>query len=114
MFDLDFDINELGEMSTTEGVTVEQKATTSIPFQTIDDKQAQSLPPTRDASNNDVLVNNDVELSPSPEGSIAKLQSWNQPRGNIGRFTAAFYSMFVFGLSDASYGALLPYVSTTC
>lgn len=44
------------------------------------------------------------------ELAVPALQRWNRPRGNIARFAASFYSMFVFGLSDAAYGALLPYV----
>lgn len=49
----------------------------------------------------------DLEGSQSEE---PPLQAWNRPRGNIARFTASFFSMFVFGLSDAAGGALLPYV----
>ncbi|KAK5075560.1 hypothetical protein LTR64_001767 [Lithohypha guttulata] len=48
--------------------------------------------------------------SPPPSSDPTALQHWNKPRGNIARFAASFYAMFVFGLSDAAYGALLPYL----
>lgn len=45
--------------------------------------------------------------------SVPNLQKWNEPRGNIARFIACFFTFFVMGLGDAAYGALLPYVSDT-
>lgn len=53
--------------------------------------------------------NQDVQAMLAP----AALQKWNEPRGNVARFAASFYSIFVFGLSDAAYGALIPYVRLT-
>lgn len=49
--------------------------------------------------------------STSPALPTSTLQKWNEPRGNIPRFIACFFTFFVMGLGDAAYGALLPYVS---
>lgn len=57
------------------------------------------------------VQNQDLQgMLASPTLDVSALQKWNSPRGNIARFGASFYSIFVFGLSDAAYGALLPYV----
>lgn len=38
-------------------------------------------------------------------------ERWNEPRINTYRLAAIFYAFIVFGMNDASYGALIPYVS---
>ena len=43
-------------------------------------------------------------LAPSPQ------QIWNNPRKNVWRTFATFLGLFIMGLSDAAYGALIPYV----
>ncbi|OLN96117.1 Bypass of stop codon protein 6-like protein 2 [Colletotrichum chlorophyti] len=40
----------------------------------------------------------------SPDGAIEALQTWNNPRSNIGRICAVFWSLMVMGANDASYG----------
>ena len=61
------------------------------------------------------VQNQDLQgMLASPTLDVSALQKWNSPRGNIARFGASFYSIFVFGLSDAAYGALLPYVRQVC
>lgn len=61
------------------------------------------------------VQNQDLQgMLTSPTLDVSALQKWNSPRGNIARFGASFYSIFVFGLSDAAYGALLPYVRQGC
>lgn len=37
-------------------------------------------------------------------------ERWNSPRINIYRLAAIFFAFIVFGMNDASYGALVPYV----
>ena len=50
------------------------------------------------------------QSSPPPEAVSAKPR-WNHPRYNIARFAAIFFAFINFGMNDACYGALLPYVS---
>ncbi|GAM89579.1 hypothetical protein ANO11243_076180 [Dothideomycetidae sp. 11243] len=61
-----------------------------------------------------------VQLAPIEEPSVSDddgvheahrpSQSWKHPRRNAYKAAAVFYSFFVFGLNDGSYGALLPYL----
>lgn len=37
-------------------------------------------------------------------------ERWNNPRMNTWRLAAIFFAFIVFGMNDASYGALIPYV----
>ncbi|KAK7549382.1 major facilitator superfamily domain-containing protein [Phyllosticta citricarpa] len=53
---------------------------------------------------------NAVEASSPPTNANEKLQQWNNPRINIFRSLACFFSMFVMGANDAAYGALLVYM----
>ena len=58
-------------------------------------------------------ISKDEEDAPSPtedEVDAAEQQSWNQPRRNAFRVAACFYSFLVFGMNDAAYGALVPYL----
>lgn len=77
-------------------------------------KQTPSLP---HSSKDQVVQRQDekqnvLEASTSPALAVPTKQKWNEPRGNIPRFIACFFTFFVVGLSDAAYGALLPYVSS--
>ncbi|RHZ50160.1 uncharacterized protein CDV56_104884 [Aspergillus thermomutatus] len=47
-----------------------------------------------------------------PVSAVAALERWNAPRANIGRTLAAFWSFLMFGMNDAAYGALLPYLES--
>lgn len=51
-----------------------------------------------------------IETLPSPTTATEKRQRWNNPRVNMWRTFAAFWSFFIMGANDAAYGALLPYV----
>lgn len=46
-----------------------------------------------------------------PEG-FPLLEKWNQPRINIHRTFATFWSFLVMGANDAAYGALIPYLES--
>ena len=54
------------------------------------------------------------ESNPDSEPGISEVvisrDKWNHPRVNTWRLAAIFFAFFNFGLNDASYGALLPYV----
>lgn len=54
------------------------------------------------------------ESNPDSEPGISEVvisrDKWNHPRINTWRLAAIFFAFFNFGLNDASYGALLPYV----
>ncbi|KAJ5810773.1 Major facilitator superfamily domain general substrate transporter [Penicillium robsamsonii] len=47
-----------------------------------------------------------------PPGGFSSLEKWNQPRGNIYRTFATFWSFLVMGANDAAYGALIPYLES--
>jgi len=87
----------------------------SIQLRSLDDKQDEDHSANRAyaAKGNTTPSSFERSRSASPDIASLPLQRWNEPRGNIARFAAAFYSMFVFGLSDAAYGALLPYVRSS-
>lgn len=46
-----------------------------------------------------------------PSNAVEALQRWNTPRINMWRVFATFWSFFIVGMNDGSYGALVPYVS---
>lgn len=46
-----------------------------------------------------------------PSHAVEALQRWNTPSINMWRVFATFWSFFVLGMNDGSYGALIPYVS---
>ncbi|KAN0095894.1 MFS general substrate transporter [Hyaloscypha variabilis] len=50
-----------------------------------------------------------VDDSP-PSTAVEALQKWNSPRINMFRVFATFWSFFVFGMNDGSYGALVPHL----
>ncbi len=51
------------------------------------------------------------ETLPSPTTAPTEvLQSWNNPRINIYRVSATFWSFIVMGMNDATYGAIIPYL----
>ena len=41
---------------------------------------------------------------------VSRKERWNNPKINTWRLAAIFYAFIVFGMNDASYGALIPYV----
>src|SRR3984885_5202984 len=47
---------------------------------------------------------------PTPTVAIPVLQKWNNPRINMFRVFATFYSFVILGLNDGAYGALIPYL----
>ena len=55
-----------------------------------------------------------TESNPDSEPGVSEVvitrDKWNDPRVNTWRLAAIFFAFFNFGLNDASYGALLPYV----
>jgi len=52
-----------------------------------------------------------VEFLPQPSTTFSVVQRWNNPKTNIWRTAATFYSFVIMGANDAAYGALIPYVS---
>ena len=47
---------------------------------------------------------------PTPSTAVPVLQIWNDPRINMFRVFATFYSFVILGLNDGAYGALIPYL----
>lgn len=47
---------------------------------------------------------------PAPTTVSQPLERWNQPRSNMLRVFAAFWSLLVMGMNDAAYGAIIPYM----
>lgn len=45
-----------------------------------------------------------------PATAVEARQRWNEPRSNMWRVFATYYSFFVFGMNDGAYGALVPYL----
>lgn len=85
----------------------------SIQLKTFDDKATQQISSfARTSRDEGARTQGDLEVVTPPISAALALQRWNEPRGNIGRFVASFYSMFVYGLSDAAPGALVPRVSS--
>ena len=41
-----------------------------------------------------------------PDTAVDALQKWNSPRINMWRVFAAFFSFFIVGMNDGSYGVL--------
>ncbi|KAG8628031.1 hypothetical protein KVT40_003904 [Elsinoe batatas] len=52
-----------------------------------------------------------LTLESSPP-TTETLESWNHPRTNIHRTLAAFFSLFLTGMNDATYGAVIPYIES--
>ncbi|KGO68313.1 Major facilitator superfamily domain, general substrate transporter [Penicillium italicum] len=50
--------------------------------------------------------------SPLGPENFPLLEKWNQPRVNIHRTFATFWSFLVMGANDAAYGALIPYLES--
>lgn len=46
----------------------------------------------------------------APERAFEALQKWNEPRINMWRVFATYFSFFIFGMNDGAYGALIPYL----
>ena len=76
----------------------------------------QSLPSEAEAnrSSPEHVLSYLSESNPDSEPGIVEVviprNKWNNPRINTWRLAAIFFAFFNFGLNDASYGALLPYV----
>ena len=41
-----------------------------------------------------------------PSITVEVLQEWNNPRINMYRVFATFYSFFIFGMNDGAYGVI--------
>ncbi|KAJ5501864.1 Major facilitator superfamily domain general substrate transporter [Penicillium fimorum] len=54
----------------------------------------------------------DTALSSDPPRGFPLLEKWNQPRINVYRTIATFWSFLVMGANDAAYGALIPYLES--
>ncbi|RYP31528.1 hypothetical protein DL767_005706 [Monosporascus sp. MG133] len=52
----------------------------------------------------------DMSPLPPPTTAVDVVQSWNNPRSNIARVAACFWSFTVMGANDAAYGPLIPYI----
>jgi hypothetical protein len=46
-------------------------------------------------------IRDDVEV---PVDAVEALQKWNEPRINMWRVFATYFSFFVFGMNDGAYG----------
>ncbi|KAL9108469.1 MAG: hypothetical protein Q9227_006803 [Pyrenula ochraceoflavens] len=54
---------------------------------------------------------NDQALSlPAPTTAVEVLERWNNPRINVYRILATFYTFIILGANDAAFGALIPYL----
>lgn len=56
------------------------------------------------------LTLNDLP-GPGAHNVVGIQQTWKHPRINTWRLAAVFYAFINFGMNDACYGALIPYVS---
>jgi len=45
-----------------------------------------------------------MQDEPSSATAVELLQEWNNPRINLYRVFATFYSFFIFGMNDGAYG----------
>ncbi|RDW75114.1 MFS general substrate transporter-15 [Coleophoma cylindrospora] len=66
------------------------------------------------ASESSPQIEPKVEL-PGPEienEAPRELERWNESRTNIFRYLVTLYTFIAMGMSDASYGALIPYLET--
>lgn len=52
----------------------------------------------------DILSGNNVADAVPLRGAVAALQRWNHPQVNAWRTFATFWSFFVVGMNDGSYG----------
>jgi len=46
-----------------------------------------------------------------PASASEDLEKWNSTKTNVYRYFATLYSFIILGMSDAAYGALIPYHS---
>ncbi|KAE9367297.1 MFS transporter-like protein [Stipitochalara longipes BDJ] len=69
--------------------------------------ELQSLPASKSPKKNPEIT--DLEQSP-PSTAVEALQKWNSPRINMFRVFATYWSFFVTGMNDGSYGALVPHL----
>jgi hypothetical protein len=49
-------------------------------------------------------IRDDIEV---PIDAVEALQKWNEPRINMWRVFATYFSFFVFGMNDGAYGVSL-------
>ncbi|RMJ28467.1 Mfs transporter [Aspergillus sp. HF37] len=47
-----------------------------------------------------------------PPAAVNAMERWNQPRSNVYRTLATFWTFLVMGANDAVYGALIPYLES--
>ncbi|MCJ1282949.1 hypothetical protein MMC26_002275 [Xylographa opegraphella] len=66
-----------------------------------------------DKHNGDIVhcsEDNVQEKSPVPTLVEAPQQQWNHPKINVWRTVVACYGLFIMGMNDAAYGAIIPYL----
>ena len=75
----------------------------SVPLQSLD----TSAPPSRaPEAEDEVTQNRDPETPHSRE--FRAYQKWNDPKSNIPRYSSCLVALFNLGMTDASYGPLIP------
>jgi fucose permease len=67
-------------------------------------------PATSGSEANRPEVEEAIGTLPTPTVAVPVLQKWNNPRINMFRVFATFYSFVILGLNDGAYGALIPYL----
>ncbi|RYP69628.1 hypothetical protein DL771_005992 [Monosporascus sp. 5C6A] len=95
--------------SATEVVELQRVDLTPLP-----QAYRQSTDASRRSSSKDVPSSpereSDMSPLPPPNTAVHVAQSWNNPRSNIVRILACFWSFTVMGANDAAYGPLIPYI----
>ncbi|KAG4414182.1 hypothetical protein IFR04_012669 [Cadophora malorum] len=75
--------------------------------------ELQSYPPSQTPSDRKLGITDLEEIRQDSSPSIRAVdikQRWNSPGGNKWRVFATFWSFFVVGMNDGSYGALIPHL----
>ena len=121
-FEVSYNYKKVGEVyysQTTETYLIHSMATQTITCErTASTIELEPRPPgtgyvidRNDSHNINTPVNGNVnghedirENLPPPSTAANVVQQWNHPRSNMWRVFAAFFSMVVSGLNDASYG----------
>ncbi|KAH9210752.1 major facilitator superfamily domain-containing protein [Leptodontidium sp. 2 PMI_412] len=75
--------------------------------------ELQSYPPSQTPSDRKLGISDLEEIrqdSLPPMQAVEVKQRWNSPAGNKWRVFATFWSFFVVGMNDGSFGALIPHL----
>ena len=73
-------------------------------------KSPKTQSPLQDQPNGSLPEPQEILETEDPENAVEALTRWNKPRINTYRLATIFFAFINFGMNDASYGALLPYV----